>query len=147
MSQQKDSDPEEYKRLHSEKEAHVKRIQQLTEESTKLKAEFARLGFIDLTADSDGSPFFHQSYIIFSLFVFSLCRTNNTMTSFQSQIQSLRDNMNKIIDERNTLKKEVETKTQELQEKTSTITQVKKIGRRYKTQYDELKAEHEKVSA
>lgn len=94
-----------------------------------------------------GSPFFHQSYIIFSLFVFSLCRTNNTMTSFQSQIQSLRDNMNKIIDERNTLKKEVETKTQELQEKTSTITQVKKIGRRYKTQYDELKAEHEKVSA
>lgn len=42
MSQQKDSDPEEYKRLHSEKETHLKRIQQLNEESTRLKAEVAR---------------------------------------------------------------------------------------------------------
>lgn len=42
MSQQKDSDPEEYKRLHSEKEAHLKRIQQLTEESARLKTEVAR---------------------------------------------------------------------------------------------------------
>lgn len=63
----------------------------------------------------------------------------------QSQIQSLRENMSKIADERNTLKKEVETKNQELQEKVRTITQVKKIGRRYKTQYDELKVEHDKV--
>lgn len=43
------------------------------------------------------------------------------------------------------LKKEVETKNQELLEKGRTITQVKKIGRRYKTQYDELKLEHDKV--
>lgn len=43
------------------------------------------------------------------------------------------------------LKKEMEAKNQELQEKVRTITQVKKIGRRYKTQYDELKVEHEKV--
>lgn len=42
MSQQKDSDPEEYKRLHTEREAHVKRIQLLTEENNKLKAEIAR---------------------------------------------------------------------------------------------------------
>lgn len=42
MSQQKDTDPEEYKRLHSEKEAHLKRIQQLTEETSRLKAEAAR---------------------------------------------------------------------------------------------------------
>ncbi|XP_039984449.1 translocated promoter region b, nuclear basket protein [Xiphias gladius] len=115
VSQQKDSDPEEYKRLHSEKEAHLKRIQQLTEESTRLKAEVAR--------------------------------TNNLITSLQSQIQSLRDNMSKITDERNTLKKELDTKNQELQEKVRTITQVKKIGRRYKTQYDELKVEHDKMVA
>lgn len=44
MSQQKDSDPEEYKRLHSEKEAHLKRIQQLTEDSTRLKNEVSRWG-------------------------------------------------------------------------------------------------------
>lgn len=42
MSQQKDTDPEEYKKLHSEKEAHLKRIQQLTEDTARLKAEVAR---------------------------------------------------------------------------------------------------------
>uniref|UniRef100_A0AAQ4RTB8 Nucleoprotein TPR n=1 Tax=Gasterosteus aculeatus aculeatus TaxID=481459 RepID=A0AAQ4RTB8_GASAC len=93
VSQQKDSDPEESKRLHSEKEAHLKRI------------------------------------LIFP------------------QVQNLRDNMSKINDERNVLKKEVETKNQELQEKVQTITQVKKIGRRYKTQYDDLKVEHDKLVA
>ncbi|XP_022066194.2 translocated promoter region b, nuclear basket protein [Acanthochromis polyacanthus] len=115
VSQQKDSDPEEYKRLHSEKEANHKRIQQLTEENNRLKAEVAR--------------------------------TSNFTTSLQNQIQNLRDTMSKINDERNTLKKELETKNQELQEKARTITQVKKIGRRYKTQYDELKVEHDKLVA
>ncbi|KAI3368578.1 hypothetical protein L3Q82_025589, partial [Scortum barcoo] len=115
VSQQKDSDPEEYKRLHSEKEAHLKRIQQLTEETTRLKTEVAR--------------------------------TNNLTTSLQSQIQNMRDNMSKITDERNSLKREVETKNLELQEKVRTITQVKKIGRRYKTQYDELKLDHDKMVA
>uniref|UniRef100_A0AAQ6A7Z6 Nucleoprotein TPR n=1 Tax=Amphiprion ocellaris TaxID=80972 RepID=A0AAQ6A7Z6_AMPOC len=113
VSQQKDSDPEEYKRLHSEKEANLKRIQQLTEENNRLKAEVA----------------------------------SNFTTSLQNQIQNLRDNTSKITDERNTLKKELETKNQELQEKARTITQVKKIGRRYKTQYDELKVEHDKLVA
>uniref|UniRef100_A0A665W6N8 Nucleoprotein TPR n=1 Tax=Echeneis naucrates TaxID=173247 RepID=A0A665W6N8_ECHNA len=113
VSQQKDSDPEENKRLHSEKEAHLKRIQHLTEESTKLKAE--------------------------------VTRSNNLTTSLQSQIQSLRDSLTKMTDERNALKMEVDAKKQDLQDKVRTITQVKKIGRRYKTQYDELKVEHDKV--
>uniref|UniRef100_A0A8C4IT63 Nucleoprotein TPR n=1 Tax=Dicentrarchus labrax TaxID=13489 RepID=A0A8C4IT63_DICLA len=115
VSQQKDSDPEEYKRLHSEKELHLKRIQQLTEESTRLKGEVAR--------------------------------TNNLTTSLQSQIQNLRDNMSKMTDERNSLEKEMDNKNQELLDKARTITQVKKIGRRYKTQYDELKVEHDKMVA
>ncbi|XP_029938287.1 translocated promoter region b, nuclear basket protein isoform X2 [Salarias fasciatus] len=115
VSRQKDSDPDEYKRLHSEKEAHVKRIQQLTEEGSRIKADMAR--------------------------------ANNLTTSLQNQIQNLRDNMTKMTDERNDLKRELETKNQELQEKVKTITQVKKIGRRYKTQYDELKLEHDKLVA
>ncbi|KAM4548847.1 translocated promoter region b, nuclear basket protein isoform 3-T3 [Odontesthes bonariensis] len=115
VSQQKDSDPEEYKRMHFEREGHLKRIQQLNEESGRFKAEVAR--------------------------------TNNITTSLQGQIQSLRDNMSKICEEKNLLKKEVETKNQELQEKMRTITQVKKIGRRYKTQYDELKVAHDKLVA
>ncbi|XP_061097242.1 nucleoprotein TPR [Conger conger] len=42
VSQQKDSETEEQKKLASEKEAHLKRIQQLTEETARLKAEIAR---------------------------------------------------------------------------------------------------------
>uniref|UniRef100_A0A3P8XCR0 Nucleoprotein TPR n=1 Tax=Esox lucius TaxID=8010 RepID=A0A3P8XCR0_ESOLU len=115
VSQQKDTDPEEYKRLHSEKEAHLKRIQQLTEEVGKLKAEVARSG--------------------------------GSVTSLQSQVQMLREGLRKVSSERDALRKEVEAKTLEIQEKFRTITQVKKIGRRYKTQYEELKVEHEKVTS
>ncbi len=42
LSQQKDSDQEETKKLHTEREAHLKRIQQLIEETGKLKNEAAR---------------------------------------------------------------------------------------------------------
>lgn len=68
-------------------------------------------------------------------------------TSLQGQIQSLRENASKLVEERNALKKEVETRTHEIQEKVQTITQVRKIGRRYKSQYDELKVQHDKVRA
>lgn len=43
VSQQKDNNQEESKKLQTEKEAQVKRIQQLTEETAKLKSELARL--------------------------------------------------------------------------------------------------------
>lgn len=42
LSQQKDSNQEESKKLQTEKEAQVRRIQQLTEETGKLKSELAR---------------------------------------------------------------------------------------------------------
>lgn len=48
--------------------------------------------------------------------------------------------------ERDGQKKDIEAKTLDIQEKLKTITQVKKIGRRYKTQYDELKVEYDKAS-
>ncbi|KAM4739914.1 translocated promoter region b, nuclear basket protein isoform 2-T2 [Anableps anableps] len=115
LSQQKDSDPDEYKRLNTEKELHLKRIQQLTEENSRLKADLMKL--------------------------------NNLTTSLQGQMQNIRESLNKTNDDRNALRKDLETKTQEIQDKVRTITQVKKIGRRYKTQYDELKVQHEKLVA
>ncbi|CAH2312727.1 nucleo TPR isoform X2 [Pelobates cultripes] len=42
LNQQKDTDVEEYKKLVSERDVNVKRIQQLTEETGKLKTEVAR---------------------------------------------------------------------------------------------------------
>uniref|UniRef100_A0A671P547 Nucleoprotein TPR n=1 Tax=Sinocyclocheilus anshuiensis TaxID=1608454 RepID=A0A671P547_9TELE len=113
VSQQKDTDPEEYKRLHSEREAHLKRIQQLVEDTSRLKADVAR---------SSGS-----------------------LTMLQSQVQNLRENLGKVMVERDSLKKDQEAKNLDIQEKLKTITQVKKIGRRYKTQYEELKVEYDKV--
>uniref|UniRef100_A0A8C7PYU2 Nucleoprotein TPR n=1 Tax=Oncorhynchus mykiss TaxID=8022 RepID=A0A8C7PYU2_ONCMY len=101
VSQQKD--PEEYKRLHFEKEAHLKRIQQLTEETGRLKAEVT------------------------------------------SQVQILREGLGKVSSERDVLRRDVEAKNLDIQEKFRTITQVRKIGRRYKAQYDELKVEHDKM--
>ncbi|ROL43467.1 Nucleoprotein TPR [Anabarilius grahami] len=115
VSQQKDTDPEEYKRLHSEREAHLKRIQQLVEETSRLKAEASR--------------------------------SSGTLTMLQSQVQNLRENLGKVMVERDNLKKDQETKNLDIQEKMKTITQVKKIGRRYKTQYEELKVEYDKLVA
>uniref|UniRef100_A0A3B5LLP3 Nucleoprotein TPR n=1 Tax=Xiphophorus couchianus TaxID=32473 RepID=A0A3B5LLP3_9TELE len=115
LSQQKDSDPDEYKRLNTEKELHLKRIQQLTEENSRLKAELNKI--------------------------------NNLTTSLQGQMQNMRESMSKANDDRNVLRKDLETKNQEIQEKVRTITQVKKIGRRYKMQYDELKVQHDKLVA
>uniref|UniRef100_A0A672NUV1 Nucleoprotein TPR n=1 Tax=Sinocyclocheilus grahami TaxID=75366 RepID=A0A672NUV1_SINGR len=115
LSQQKDSDQEETKKLHSEREAHLKRIQQLTEETGKLKNEVARSVSSIITA--------------------------------QSQVQNLQDSLGKVTTERDNLKKELEAKTVDIQEKVKTITQVKKIGRRYKTQYEELKEQHDKMVA
>ncbi|XP_045063646.1 nucleoprotein TPR-like isoform X2 [Coregonus clupeaformis] len=115
VSQQKNTDSEEYKRLHFEKEAHLKRIQQLTEETGRLKAEVARSG--------------------------------GFVTSLQSQVQMLREGLGKASSERDALRRDVEAKNLDIQEKFFTITQVRKIGRRYKTQYDELKVEHDKMVA
>uniref|UniRef100_A0A673JY06 Nucleoprotein TPR n=1 Tax=Sinocyclocheilus rhinocerous TaxID=307959 RepID=A0A673JY06_9TELE len=115
VSQQKDTDPEEYKRLHSEREAHLKRIQQLVEDTSRLKADVAR--------------------------------SNGSLTMLQSQVQNLRENLGKVMVERDSLKKDQEAKNMDIQEKLKTITQVKKIGRRYKTQYEELKVEYDKVPA
>lgn len=53
--------------------------------------------------------------------------------------------MARLTSERDALKKDVEVKNNDILEKNKTITQVKKIGRRYKTQYEELKAQHDKV--
>lgn len=77
----------------------------------------------------------------------SLLRTSNLITSLKNQIQSLRDGLSEANEKENALNKTLESRNEELQEKLRTITQVKKIGRRYKTQYDELKVDHDKVRA
>uniref|UniRef100_A0A8C7YYH4 Nucleoprotein TPR n=1 Tax=Oryzias sinensis TaxID=183150 RepID=A0A8C7YYH4_9TELE len=74
-----------------------------------------------------------------------LARSNAGSNSAHSQIQALKDSMVHLMSERDTLKKDLEAKNNDIQEKNKTITQVKKIGRRYKTQFEELKAQHDKL--
>uniref|UniRef100_A0A8D2J779 Nucleoprotein TPR n=1 Tax=Varanus komodoensis TaxID=61221 RepID=A0A8D2J779_VARKO len=115
LSQQKDTEVEEYRKLLSEKEVNTKRIQQMSEEIGRLKAEIAR--------------------------------SNASLTTSQNLIQTLREDLTKTKTEKEALQKELEMKVADIQDKVRTITQVKKIGRRYKTQYEELKAQHDKVLA
>uniref|UniRef100_A0A8P4GAN9 Translocated promoter region a, nuclear basket protein n=1 Tax=Dicentrarchus labrax TaxID=13489 RepID=A0A8P4GAN9_DICLA len=74
-----------------------------------------------------------------------LARSSASSNSAQSQLQALRDSVARLTADRDALKKDLETKNTDILEKNKTITQVKKIGRRYKTQYEELKAQHDKV--
>lgn len=67
------------------------------------------------------------------------------MTNNQNLIQSLKEDLNKVRTEKENIQKELDAKIIDIQEKVKTITQVKKIGRRYKTQYEELKAQQDKV--
>uniref|UniRef100_A0A4W3JKZ7 Nucleoprotein TPR n=1 Tax=Callorhinchus milii TaxID=7868 RepID=A0A4W3JKZ7_CALMI len=113
ISQQKETDPDEYKKLLSEKDVNAKRIQQLTEETGKLKTDIARL--------------------------------NASSTTSQRDVQTLRIEVTRVTTERDNLKQEMVTKVAENLEKIKTITQVKKIGRRYKTQYEELKVQYDKM--
>lgn len=115
LNQQKDTDAEEYKKLLSEREVNTKRIQQLTEDTGKLKTEIARL--------------------------------NASLNTSQSQCQNGREETAKLKNEKENLQKELNAKVTDIQEKIKTITQVKKIGRRYKTQYEELKVQHDKLVA
>lgn len=76
----------------------------------------------------------------------NLCnRSSASSNSAQNQLQGFRDSVARLTSERDKLKKEVETKANDIQERNKTITQVKKIGRRYKSQYEELKVQHDKV--
>uniref|UniRef100_A0A3Q3XS22 Uncharacterized protein n=1 Tax=Mola mola TaxID=94237 RepID=A0A3Q3XS22_MOLML len=63
----------------------------------------------------------------------------------QNQLQGLRDSMTCVISERDKLNKELENKNSDILDKNKTITQVKKIGRRYKNQFEEIKAQHDKT--
>uniref|UniRef100_A0A3Q3AM97 Nucleoprotein TPR n=1 Tax=Kryptolebias marmoratus TaxID=37003 RepID=A0A3Q3AM97_KRYMA len=127
VSQQKDADPDELKRLHSEKDLHLKRIQQLSEDTNRLNKELATNEERNL-----------------------MKKELETKNQEQGRLQSEREvhlkRIQQLIEEKNSMKKELETKNQELLEKMRTINQVKKIGRRYKTQYEELKVEHDKVT-
>ncbi|XP_036058652.1 LOW QUALITY PROTEIN: nucleoprotein TPR [Onychomys torridus] len=74
-----------------------------------------------------------------------IARSNASLTNNQNLIQSLKEDLNKVRTEKENIQKDLDAKIIDIQEKVKTITQVKKIGRRYKTQYEELKAQQDKA--
>uniref|UniRef100_A0A8C2MUJ2 Nucleoprotein TPR n=1 Tax=Cricetulus griseus TaxID=10029 RepID=A0A8C2MUJ2_CRIGR len=74
-----------------------------------------------------------------------IARSNASLTNNQNLIQSLKEDLSKVRNEKENIQKDLDAKIIDIQEKVKTITQVKKIGRRYKTQYEELKAQQDKA--
>lgn len=74
-----------------------------------------------------------------------IARSNASLTNNQNLIQSLREDLSKARTEKEGIQKDLDAKIIDIQEKVKTITQVKKIGRRYKTQFEELKAQQNKA--
>ncbi|XP_059914810.1 nucleoprotein TPR isoform X2 [Gadus macrocephalus] len=74
-----------------------------------------------------------------------LARANASSNSAQAQLLGLKDTVARLSSERDSLKKDTESKNNDILEKSKIITQVKKIGRRYKIQYEELKVQHDKL--
>nr|F1MA98.1 RecName: Full=Nucleoprotein TPR; AltName: Full=Megator; AltName: Full=NPC-associated intranuclear protein; AltName: Full=Translocated promoter region protein [Rattus norvegicus] len=70
-----------------------------------------------------------------------IARSNASLTNNQNLIQSLKEDLSKVRTEKESIQKDLDAKIIDIQEKVKTITQVKKIGRRYKTQFEELKAQ------
>lgn len=74
-----------------------------------------------------------------------IARSNASLTNNQNLIQSLKEDLSKVRTEKENIQKDLDDKIIDIQEKVKTITQVKKIGRRYKTQFEELKAQQNKA--
>ncbi|XP_061792549.1 nucleoprotein TPR-like isoform X2 [Nerophis lumbriciformis] len=73
-----------------------------------------------------------------------LARSSTSSNLAQSQLKGV---VTRLTAERDTLKKVLVTKNNDILEKNKTITQVRKIGRRYRTQYEELIEKHKKLVA
>ncbi|XP_061747344.1 nucleoprotein TPR-like isoform X1 [Nerophis ophidion] len=73
-----------------------------------------------------------------------LTRSSTSSNLAQSQLKGV---VSRLTAERDTLKKVLVTKNNDILEKNKTITQVRKIGRRYRTQYEELIEKHKKLVA
>ncbi|XP_038056577.1 nucleoprotein TPR-like [Patiria miniata] len=113
------ADPEEQKRLIAEKDANKKTIGSLREENLRHKAELSRLN-AQLSAAKN--------------------EISKMTTDFASMQSELKLEQSKLNEEINTLKMDNTAKENDINDKKNTIQQVKKIGRRYKSQFEDLQA-------
>ncbi|XP_022089783.1 nucleoprotein TPR-like isoform X2 [Acanthaster planci] len=113
------ADPEEQKKLLAEKDANKKTISSLREENLRHKAELSRLN-AQLTSSKN-----------------EISKLTTDLANMQSEMKLEQSKLNEEI---NTLKMDNTAKENDINDKKNTIQQVKKIGRRYKSQYEELQA-------
>ncbi|XP_028412966.1 nucleoprotein TPR-like isoform X2 [Dendronephthya gigantea] len=125
-------DPEEMKKLQEEKKQLVGQQKASTDEAQKLKVRMdaMRNEITRLQAEIN---------------------VKKTETAkIQEELKTAKAENNaaaaKLKEENENFQKELGTKTDEIQEKAKTIIQLKKIAKRYKTQYDETFAQKEELS-
>ncbi|CAH1773591.1 unnamed protein product, partial [Owenia fusiformis] len=80
-----------------------------------------------------------------------LTTTKNELTTLRNESNSYKQQIEKLVKELNTMKSERETvkaeKEKENEEKTKTINQLKKIGRKYRMQAEDIQKEMDKLKA
>uniref|UniRef100_T1J0B3 Nucleoprotein TPR n=1 Tax=Strigamia maritima TaxID=126957 RepID=T1J0B3_STRMM len=76
-----------------------------------------------------------------------ISRMNVTMTALQNDLATAKANLQRREKEFEKITEDVSVKDAQMVELNKTIQQVKKIGRKYKTQYDELKGQYDELKA
>ncbi|CAH1255215.1 TPR [Branchiostoma lanceolatum] len=142
IEQSNKADPEEIKRLTEERDNLQKQMSSNTEQMHKFRAEASRLN-TQLSAEKNKTSEASRESMRLKTDVNQLKAQNS---SLQGEMAGYKSFNTKQAQEIESLKKEVQAKSAEVEEKLKSVTVLKKIGRRYKSQFEEKNTECEALS-
>ncbi|KAL5021860.1 hypothetical protein ScPMuIL_001015 [Solemya velum] len=129
IEQANKKDPDEHRRLVQEKEQLRKQLTVMTEENHKHKSEMSRLNINIQGKESE------------------ISKLTNTVQVKEKEQAATKQEIIKMKSDMELLQKEVELKSGDAEEKMKTITQLKKIGRKYKEQTEKMSKEMDDMKA
>ncbi|XP_019645080.1 PREDICTED: nucleoprotein TPR-like [Branchiostoma belcheri] len=142
IEQSNKADPEEIKRLTEERDNLQKQLSSNTEQMHKFRAESSRLNSQLSAARNETSAAKGEM----TKFKTEVSQLKAQYSSLQGEMAGEKSFNSKQTQEIEALKTQVQTKSQEVEEKVKNVTQLKKIGRRYKMQFEEKNTECEALS-
>ncbi|KAI8486327.1 hypothetical protein Bbelb_358260 [Branchiostoma belcheri] len=142
IEQSNKADPEEIKRLTEERDNLQKQLSSNTEQMHKFRAESSRLNSQLSAARNETSAAKGEM----NKYKTEVSQLKAQYSSLQGEMAGEKSFNSKQTQEIEALKTQVQTKSQEVEEKVKNVTQLKKIGRRYKMQFEEKNTECEALS-
>ncbi|XP_078680358.1 nucleoprotein TPR-like isoform X2 [Branchiostoma floridae x Branchiostoma belcheri] len=142
IEQSNKADPEEIKRLTEERDNLQKQLSSNTEQMHKFRAESSRLNSQLSAARNETSAAKGEM----TKYKTEVSQLKAQYSSLQGEMAGEKSFNSKQTQEIEALKTQVQTKSQEVEEKVKNVTQLKKIGRRYKMQFEEKNTECEALS-